>query len=302
MQRFLLIFALAPLAHAASPADYIWSITDAVNNLVTSGSPVFLATGNQVLTAVGIIMLVLYGLKWATHSSARHHPEFPYGELLHFFGLFLVAEMMLRYYNVPLPMIGSSFHQVLPDIGRQLSSNIDLASLDTLLARIAAIATGTERPSIFNPLELFVFVSIMVDMIAIEGVLFGVTILGFVAVGIGSLLGPLFIPFLMVPRLSWLFWNWLSFMLQYSFYQVVASALVFVWTNVLVNFIDRSVHGDYTLAHFFILLVPLGMLNIGLIFSVFRITSFVSDLFKGTAVAGSNLAGSVATVVKGAFA
>jgi hypothetical protein len=49
-------------------------------------------------------------------------------------------------------------------------------------------------------------------------------------------------------------------------------------------------------------LVPLGMLNIGLIFSVFRITSFVSDLFKGTAVAGSNLAGSVAIVVKGAFA
>jgi len=210
--------------------------------------------------------------------------------------------MMLRYYNVPLPMIGSSFHQVLPDIGRQLSSNIDLASLDTLLARIAAIVTGTERPSLFNPLELFIFVSIMVDMIAIEGVLFGVTILGFVAVGIGSLLGPLFIPFLVVPRLSWLFWNWLSFMLQYSFYQVVASALVFVWTNVLVNFIDRSIHGDYTLAHFFVLLVPLGMLNIGLIFSVFRITSFVSDLFKGAAAAGSNLAGSVAVAVKGAFA
>jgi hypothetical protein len=105
-----------------------------------------------------------------------------------------------------------------------------------------------------------------------------------------------------VPRLSWLFWNWISFMLQYSFYQVVASALVFVWTNVLVNFIDRSVHGDYTLAHFFILLVPLGMLNIGLAFSVFRVTSFVSDLFKGAAAAGGNLTGSVATVVKGAFA
>ena len=302
MRKLFLILALAPLAQAAAPADYIGSITDSVTNLVTSGSPVFLATGNQVLTAVGIVMLVLYELKWATHSSARHHPEFPYGEVFHFFGLFLVAEMMLRYYDVPLPMIGSSVHQVLPEIGRQLSSNIDLASLDTLLARIAAIATGTERPSIFNPLELFVFASIMVDMIAIEGILFGVTILGFVAVGIGSVIGPIFIPFLIVPRLNWLFWNWLSFMLQYSFYQVVASALVFVWTNVLVNFIDRSIHGDYTLAHFFVLLVPLGMLNIGLAFSVFRVTSFVSDLFKGAAAAGGNLAGGVATVVKGAFA
>src|SRR5690348_18453025 len=105
-KSLFLLLALAPLVHGAGPADYIGSITHSVNTLVTSGTPVFLATGNQVLTAVGIIMLILYGLKWATHSSARHHPEFPYGELLHFFGLFLVAEMMLRYYNVPLPMIG----------------------------------------------------------------------------------------------------------------------------------------------------------------------------------------------------
>jgi hypothetical protein len=83
---------------------------------------------------------------------------------------------------------------------------------------------------------------------------------------------------------------------------VVASALVFVWTNVLVNFIDHSIHGDYTLAHFFILLVPLGMLNIGLIFSAFRITSFVDDSFTGAATAGSGFAGSVASAMKGAFA
>src|SRR3954466_8172413 len=117
MRKFAVtLLALAPVLQAAEPADYIGSITDAVTNLVTSGSPVFLATGNQVLSALGVIMLVLYGLKWATHSSARHHPEFPYGEAIHFFSLFLVAEMMLRYYNIPLPMIGSSFHQILPEI------------------------------------------------------------------------------------------------------------------------------------------------------------------------------------------
>jgi hypothetical protein len=44
------------------------------------------------------------------------------------------------------------------------------------------------------------------------------------------------------------------------------------------------------------------MLNIGLFFSIFKITSFVNDLFKGTAAAGSGMAGSLAGVIRGAFA
>ena len=145
------------------------------------------------------------------------------------------------------------------------------------------------------------FLGIFLDMLLIEGILFGVTILGFIAVGIGSVMGPLFVPWLVIPRLSWLFWNWVSFMLQYSFYQVVASALVYVWTNVLVTFIDSSIHGDYTLAHFLTLLVPLGVLNVGMIFSVLKVSGFCSDLFKGTASAGSGMVSSVAGVVSGVF-
>jgi type IV secretory pathway VirB6-like protein len=129
--------------------------------------------------------------------------------------------------------------------------------------------------------------------------LFAANILAFVFIGLGSLLGPLFIPWLVVPKLSWLFWNWVQFMLQYSFYRVVASALTYVWATVFINFIDSSVHGNYTLAHFLVLLVPLGVLNIGLLFSVVKIGSVVSDLFKGAAAAGSNFASTVVGAVSG---
>jgi type IV secretory pathway VirB6-like protein len=269
---------------------------------VTSGSPLFLSTGNDLLTAIGIIMLVIYGLKWATHSASRHHPEFDFPGVIHFFALFLIAEAMLRYYDAPLPWTSSSFHQILPDTARQLAGTIDLTSMDALLGRINSIVTTTERPGITDPLMFVVYIGLLIDMIMIEGILFAVTILGFIAVGIGSVLGPIFIPWLIVPRLSWLFWNWIQFMLQYSFYRVVASALTFVWTTVIVKFLDNAVQGDYSLAHFLLMLVPLGMLNIGMIFSVFRVTSFVSDLFKGTAAAGGGLAGSVAGAIRGAFA
>jgi type IV secretory pathway VirB6-like protein len=165
-----------------------------------------------------------------------------------------------------------------------------------------AVVSGTEKPSITSPLMVGVYYLILIDMTIIEGVLFAVNILAFVFIGIGTLLGPLFIPWLIVPRLNWLFWNWVQFMLQYSFYRVAASALTFIWATVLANFIDKSVHGDYTLAHFLILLVPLGVLNIGLMVSVFKIGGVVSDLFKGVAAAGSNFAGALAGAVRGAFA
>lgn len=282
--------------------DYVSSVTSAIDNLVASGSPLFLSTGNQILTAIGIIMLIIYGLKWATASAARHHPEFDFAGAIHFFALFLIAEALLRYYNAPLPWTSSNFHQLFPDTARQLAATIDLSSLNTLIAQINGIVTGTERPGITDPLMLLIYGTILFDMILIEGILFAVTILGFVAIGIGSVLGPIFIPWLIVPRLSWLFWNWVQFMLQYSFYRVVASALTYVWTTVLVNFLSGTVHGNYSLAHFFLLIVPLGMLNIGMFYSVFKITSFVSDLFKGTATAGSGLVGGVATFIRGAFA
>jgi hypothetical protein len=304
MRRLLLLFPVVAVVASASPnADYTGYVTNQITNLVISGVPILLPIGNQLLTWIGVTMLVIYALRWMAHSASRHHPEFPFGELMHFFGLFLVAEMLLRYYDVPLGIVGGiSVHQALPKLAQDLAGRISIASLGTVLSRILAIVSGAQTPSYWNPLHVLVYLGILIDMGIIEAVLFALTILGFIAVGIGSVLGPIFIPFLVVNRLNWLFWNWFSFMLQYSFYQVIANCLVFVWTNVLVTFIDSEIAGDYTIAHFIVLIPALVILNAGMFFTVFKITHFVSDLFKGTASAGSGFSSAIGAAVKGAFA
>jgi type IV secretory pathway VirB6-like protein len=281
--------------------DYITTITNAIDNMVTSGGGQFLEAGNQMLSALGIIMLVVCGLRLAGESASLHHGEFPFPALIQFFGLFLIAEALLRYYDAPLPWTNVSVSNILPDTARFFSGTLDLGILDTLLGKMSEIVSGVQQPSILNPLMLVVYAVILIDMILIQGILFAVNILAFVFIGIGSLLGPLFIPWLVVPKLSWLFWNWVQFMLQYSFYRVIASALTYVWATVLVTFIDSSIHGDYSLAHFLLLLVPLGVLNIGLLFSVFKVGSVVSDLFKGAASGGSGFVGGLTGALAGAF-
>src|SRR4051794_28786226 len=252
-----------PIPVNSQTQDYVSPITLAINNLVTSNGATFLTTGTQLLSAIGVIMLVLKGLQWAAASASRHHGEFDFPGLVHFFALFLVSETLLRYYNVALPWTSVSVHQLLPDTGRQLAATIDISTLNQLLQSIQKLVAGEERPSISDPLMIVVYYSILVDMIVVEGVLFALNILAFVMVGIGSVLGPLFIPWLIVQRLSWLFWNWIQFMLQYSFFQVIAAALTNVWATVLMNFWTNAIRGDYSLAHFAVLILPLGLLNIG---------------------------------------
>jgi len=210
MRKFFWLMPLVTMAAAraqSSPSipinsgsvDYVTTITSSIDNLVASDSPAFLSMGNQLLTAIAIIMLVIYGLKWALHSASRHHPEFDFPGVVHFFAMFLVAEMMMRYYNSPLPWTSSSFHQLLPDTGRQLAGIIDLSSLNNLLAAIDDATHKAQKPD-NDFLLIFVYVCVLIDMVLVEGVLFAVTILGFIAIGIGSLLGPLFIPWLICAQ------------------------------------------------------------------------------------------------------
>lgn len=303
-RRLLVLFlALAPISFGAGLNAYDGSVTAQIISLVTSGEPVFLSTGTNLLTSIGVIMLGIYGLKWALQSASRHHGEFDFPSMVHWFSLFLVAEMMLRFYNAPMPFSHLSFSQFFPEAFRQFASAINLSGMNTLSTQVEAIveALQSSSPSIWNGAEFFVYIIVSGAMISIQGILFAVTILGPVGIGLGALLGPIFIPWLAVPRMAWLFWNWLNFMIKYSFFQVVAAALVFVWTNVLVGFISNTIAGDYSLAHFLKLIVPIGLLNIGLAVSIIKIPSFLSDLFSGSMTAGGLPGAGIARGIKGLF-
>ncbi len=48
---------------------------------------------------------------------------------------------------------------------------------------------------------------------------------GYFGLVLAMALGPIFIPWVMVPQMSWLFWGWLKTVIQYSFYTAVAAAI-----------------------------------------------------------------------------
>src|SRR5207302_6212659 len=88
---------------------------------------------------------------------------------------------------------------------------------------------------------------------------FGVISFGYIAAAIAVMLGPVFIPFFIVPGMEWLFWGWLKSLIQYAFYPVVANAYLFVFGNVLIHFLDAH-PAPYEAATLLVLFFPLVLL------------------------------------------
>ena len=80
---------------------------------------------------------------------------------------------------------------------------------------------------------------------------------GLIASAVCALLGPLFVPFFIVPKLDWLFWGWLRSFIQYSFVPVVAIAFlmvfeqfVFRYVSTLPPMITQAEYGVYAIQAF----------------------------------------------------
>ena len=97
---------------------------------------------------------------------------------------------------------------------------------------------------------------------------------------IAVMLGPVFVPFFIVPQLEWLFWGWLKSLFQYSFYPVVANAYLYVFGNLLVHLADTH-PPPYDGATIAVLFFPLVMLLISFAYGIAKIPSLVNSLFVG---------------------
>lgn len=298
----LLFLVGATLSFGGALRDYSGIVTSQIDQMTTTFSPIFLAEGKNVFSAIAVTMLAILGLRIARASLAAHHLVLPLDELIHFFFLFVLGETMLRFWNAPLGLLaGNNVHNLIPHIGQALASKIDISSLDLLTGQVDNILTNTPFPGPTQFMQIGIYFEFTGLLTLISGILFVLTILGFVAIGIGTLLGPLLVPFILVPRFSWLFYNWLSYTVKYSFYQVIANALVFIWANAFVFVVNNIFGGVLNLAKAASEIVGFVLLSAGMLASIFFVTHWVNDLFTGAANAGGSIANTIKNTVTKAF-
>ena len=276
--------------------DYLQLIFQAINNLLTQNLGFFDAMGQNLFRAFATILVVWFGVKSALSSAGGRH-------MLHFdnfASLLLTLSFgfaMVNYYSAPIPGVGTSFHNLITDESQFLANAINQTELQTVEARIADFETRMDSPGIADVLGTAIYVVIIILLAAAQAIAFVVIAFGFIATAVCVLVGPVFIPFFIVPKMEWLFWGWFRCFIQYAFYQVIAAAVVYVIANLILGIMDLQPKGAISTVQLIEAFPVLFITFLASIYALLKIPALTNHIFSGTA--GGSSAGLVGGIAGG---
>jgi type IV secretory pathway VirB6-like protein len=251
--------------------------------LMTSHASMFETLGMNLFRGFAVILVVWFGAKSALASVSGGYSGFQFERFASLLMTIAFGDAMITYYSRPIPGMGISFYHLIVDQGTNLANQLNHATVTEVITRLNSIYYETEQPGLSLALNALELLRYGITILAIEAAEIGVFVViafGYVASAVAVMLGPVFIPFFIVPKLEWLFWGWLKSLLQYAFYPVVANAYIFVFGQLLIHFVD-SHPPPYDGATLALLFLPLLFLLIAFTWGVLLIPSLVNSLFAG---------------------
>jgi hypothetical protein len=258
-------------------------IAQACQTLAATVAPSITAMGVHIVLALATIMMVWFGAQEAL-ASAHGGPGFSMGRFLNLFMLLTFAYVMVNYYDSSIPGLGFSIKGFIDGGTINLVNLIGSDGSNTMLNEIHQASSKT-GPSILNtvmnPYYAIVYFAVQFLLAMLAAIVSAIVAYGAIAATIIGVLGPIFIPFLVVDKLDWLFWGWLKAYLGFSFYKVVAAATMNVLSHVLTNYyiqLGQSVSDPSTIVQTLPLLVLLVLVNI---YILFKIPTMTHSLFTG---------------------
>ena len=260
--------------------DYLEFIFHAINNLLTQNLGFFDAMGQNLFRAFATILVVWHGVKSAL-SSASGKPLFEFDT---FAALLLSISFgfgMANYYSNPIPGMGTSFHNLVTDQAQFLANKINQTELQTVEERIADFEVRMDSPGVTDILGTIIYAVIIILLAAAQAIGIVVIAYGFIATAVCVLVGPIFVPFFIVPRMDWLFWGWLRCFIQYAFYQVIAAAVVYVIANLILGIMDLQPKGTISTAELMEAFPVLFITFLASIYALLKIPALSSHIFSG---------------------
>ena len=234
--------------------NLIPTIQQAITALLTTYEPEFLRFGYSLFIAFATILIAWHGIKMMFSHDGLGDQMFDFAKLLLFisFGYSLIA-----FYESPLPGIGVSFSNLITDQTGYFQSVLEARSFDNIYRHLDTLSEHFMQPDPWSILANLIYWTVLLLIAFAKAVSLAVIAFGLIASAVCGLLGPIFVPFFIVPKLDWLFWGWLRSFIQYSFVPVVAIAFlmifeqfVFRYITTLPPMITQAEYGVYALQAF----------------------------------------------------
>lgn len=278
------------------------AVRNEIAALFSQNAAMFVALGLNLFRGFATILVVWAGIKSAL-NSASGGPGFDFGRFAEFLMVISFGYAMIHYYSTPIPGFGVSFYHLITDQAFLLADQIGSQPATDLTTKLEGFiqSASAVKLVLLGPSYAVISILIVVLLSLVELVIFAVVAFGYIAVGILTLIGPIFIPFFIVPKLDFLFWGWLKSFFQYAFYPVIANAYLYVISKLLLQLLapfDPSSFSDlaYLLATLPFILIVVG----AAIYGILKIPVLVNHIFSGSSGEGGG--GMIRTAASAAVA
>ena len=215
--------------------DPIGTVQQAIVALLNSNEPFFIDIGGRLFSSFAVILLAWYGIRWMLGGGDQGAKIFGFAKLLL---MIAFGYTMITFYETPMPGIGVSFSNLITDQTAHLASTISARSIQDAQLTLNSLWNALEQPDPWSLLANLLYWTMLIVIGLAQFAVMFVICFGMIASAVCALLGPLFIPFFIVPTLEWLFWNWLKAFVQYSFMPVIANAFIFVFERFLSRYLQ----------------------------------------------------------------
>jgi hypothetical protein len=251
-------------------------------SLTASTAPTIDAMGLRIVLSLATIMLVWFGIQEALASS-RGGQGFDMARFLNFFMLITFAYTFVLYYDSSIPGIGYSLKSFISDGTTDLANLIGHDATASMLQSIDASLqkSGPGMAMFTAPYMMVAYLINQISLAVLAALISVIIAYGEIAAAIIGLLGPIFIPFLVIEKLEFLFWGWLKAFLSFSFYKVIAAATMSILGHLFVAYSTNLI--DFTnpikMLQNFPFIILLVVVNI---FMIIKIPAITASIFSGS--------------------
>src|SRR5579872_1563722 len=240
-----------------------------------------MAWGQNLFRAFATILVVWYGIK-AALATGENRGGFHFSNFVSLILMISFGSAMVNYYDTPIPGFGRDFHHLITDEAAYLSNQIGQANAQRIADDTNYVLSNLEAPGITQPIATFLYALLWLGAVVTEALALIIVAFGIVATALCILLGPVFIPFFIVPQLDWLFWGWLKAFIQYSFYQVVAAGVLYIVSQFTYGIIHAQITGLISATDLLRIAPVLLVTYIAAIYAIVKVPTLTSHIFSGT--------------------
>ena len=264
---------MGPQPHLAIVA----TVQQAITSLLTTYEPEFLRMGHSLFVAFATILIVWQGIQIMLSGDSLGDHLFGFAKLLLFiaFGYALVA-----FYESPIPGIGVSFSNLITDQAHEFANILDARSLELVYDHLDELWQRFVQPDAWSILANLIYWLLLIVVTLAKVVSLAVVAFGLIASAVCALVGPIFVPFFIVPKLDFLFWSWFKAFIQYSFIPVIAFAFLMVFERFVFQFlttIPAGITEDQYMVYGLQAFVVIGVFSVGILL----VPSLTNSIFSG---------------------